>query len=156
MRDMRDMHEKSTNTRVAFFVLVLAIVVGIVSLVTVRPPIPTSMGEFFPPEEEIEYIRITAQGDLSAYRISREDADIHELVTLAGAVPMENEQKSYIGKKFEGTMYHIEMSYSKTEYDFYVVSDGTIYHTNGKYSMVKGEAQEALCSWLEVFCTPAQ
>ena len=150
------MREKSTNTRLAFFVLVVAIIVGIVSLVTVRPPIPEKMSEFFPPVEEIEYFNIEAEGDLSGYRITREESDIQELVSLADAVAMKPEQKSYVGKKYEGTMYHIQMAYSGSEYDFYVVSDGSIYHANGKYFMEPGEAQQAVCRWLEEFCTPKQ
>ena len=112
------MREKSTNTRLAFFVLVVAIIVGIVSLVTVRPPIPEKMSEFFPPVEEIEYFNIVAEGDISGYRITREESDIQALVALADAVAMKPEQKSYVGKKYEGTMYHIQMAYSGSEYDF--------------------------------------
>ena len=150
------MNTKSTNTRLAFFVLVVAIIVGIVSLVSVRPPIPKSMDEFFPPVEEIEYFNIVAEGDISGYRITREDEDIETLVGLCGKVEMQQESKSYVGKKYEGTMYHVQMAYSGTEYDFFVTTDGAIYHANGKYFMVQGEALDAVYSWLAEFCTPAQ
>jgi len=146
--------KRSTNTRMAFFVLVVAIIVGIVSLVTVRPPIPEVMSEFFPPVEQIEYINIVSEGDLVGYNVTRKAEDIQTLVDLAGEVSMKPEMKSYVGKKYEGTMYHIRMAYSGTEYDFYVVSDGSIYHANGKYFMEQGEALNALYDWLEAFCTP--
>ena len=43
------MNHNSKNYTLAFFVLVVAIIVGIASLILVRPPIPATLGEFFPP-----------------------------------------------------------------------------------------------------------
>ena len=65
---------------------------------------------------------------------------------------MKAERESYVGKKYEGTMYHLEMSYSGSKYDFYLVDDGSVYHANGKYFLEEGEATQALYHWLEVFC----
>ena len=146
------MNHNSKNYTLAFFVLVVAIIVGIVSLVVGRPPIPATLSEFFPPVEEIEYFNITAEGEQTGGNVTRAEEDIQTLVTLAQAVEMVPEQKSYVGKKFEGTMYHIQMAYSGTKYDFYIATDGSIYHANGKYFPVAGEEMDAVYAWLEDFC----
>lgn len=146
------MNHSSKNYNLAFFVLVVAIVVGIASLILVRPPIPTNLGEFFPPTDQIEYLNISAEGELTGRNVTREEEDIQALVALAQAVEMEPEQKSYVGKKYEGTMYHIQMAYSGTDYDFYIATDGSVYHANGKYFPVAGEAMDAVYAWLEDFC----
>lgn len=147
------MHQKSLNNRLAFYVLLVAIIVGIVSLVAVRPEAPDTFGEFFPPVEQIEYLSVSAEGEKAAQgAVTREDEDIQALVDLAAAIPMKAERESYVGKKYEGTMYHLEMSYSGSKYDFYLVDDGSVYHANGKYFLEEGEATQALYHWLEVFC----
>lgn len=149
------MHQKSVNNRMAFYVLVVAIIVGIVSLILVRPPVPKTMGEFFPPLEQIEYFNIAAEGEVTGRNVTRDREVIEEIVAMAQGISMRNEQKSYMGKKYEGTMYHIQMAYSGTEYDFYICTDGSIYHANGKYFVEeKGDAQ-VLYDKLEAFCTGA-
>lgn len=146
------MHQKSVNNRLAFYVLLVAIIVGIVSLVAIRPEAPDTFGEFFPPAEQLEYINISAEGDFTGSAVTREDADFETIHALAGAIPMKTERESYVGKKYEGTLYHFQMSYSGNEYDFYLATDGGVYHANGKYFLTEGEATEELYHWLEVFC----
>ncbi|MBQ8390871.1 MAG: hypothetical protein IJX52_07845 [Oscillibacter sp.] len=146
------MHQKSMNNRLAFYVLVVAIVVGIVSLIAVRPAAPETFGEFFPPVEEIEYLNISAEGERPGSAVTREGADFAALKDLAAQIPMQGEQKSYVGKKYEGTLYHLVMGYSGNEYDFYVATDGSVFHANGQYFLTEGEETEALYAWLTEFC----
>lgn len=146
------MYRKSVNNRLAFYVLIVAIIIGIVSLVVVRPSAPETFGEFFPPVEELEYINISAEGEVTGSAVTREDADFETIHALAAAIPMKDERESYVGKKYEGTLYHFQMSYSGNEYDFYLATDGGVYHANGKYFLTEGEATQALYTWLQVFC----
>lgn len=143
------MNEKGKNSRLAFFVLVIAIIFGIYSVVAMKPQVPDDLGEFFPPAEEISYLSVTAEGEGKGEGVTRVQEELQALHTIAEGIAIKDEQKAYVGKDYEGTLYHLEMGYANSTYDFYIATDGSIYHANGKYEIADEADTTALFAWFD-------
>ena len=143
-------NKKSVNTRLAFLLLVVAILCGIASVVFVKPPLPDNLGQFCPPAEELEYVAVTAKGEGKEGRgVTRDAEEIAAFHAMADAIKMEQRQESYIGVDYEGTLYTIEMKRADGVYNVKVDTAGTVHHANGKYFIAQGQDTAAFYAWLE-------
>ena len=141
--------KKSINTRLAFLLLVVAILCGIASVVFVKPPLPDNLGQFCPPAEELEYVAVSAKGERTGRGVTRDEAEIASFHAMADAIAMEERQESYIGVDYEGTLYTIEMKRADGVYEVMLDTAGTVHHANGKYFIAAGQDTAAFYAWLE-------
>ena len=143
------MNERSVNTRMAFYVLVVAILIALASLTVLKPQAPDNVAGLCPPAEEIQYIRVTASGEGSGSSVTRAKEEIDTFIALASSAALKDERHSYIGIDYTGTLYTVEMGHANGTYAVSIATDGSVFHANGKFLLAEEAGSAALYAFLE-------